>query len=76
MSILVHKSSQPGTKSELDLFHTPATQEQILSGKWIDVHPSGSVDGDVPILFEIKGTDEYIDPSQTFIDFKIQFTIH
>ena len=58
----------------MDLFQTPATQEQILSGKWIDVHPSSSIDGDVPILFEIKGTDEYIDPSQTFIDFKVQFT--
>ena len=66
MSVLVHKSSQPGTKSELDLFQTPATQEQILSGKWIDVHPSGSIDGDVPILFEIKGTDEYIDHSQIY----------
>ena len=54
MTTLVHKSSQPGTKSELDLFYTPATQEQILSGKWIDVHPSGSIDGEVPILFEVE----------------------
>ena len=74
MTTLVHKSSQPGTKSELDLFYTPATQEQILSGKWIDVHPSGSIDGEVPILFEVKGTDEYIDTSQTFISLKVKFT--
>ncbi len=67
MTNLVHKSCQPGTKSDLDLFYTPATQEQILSGKWIDVHPSGSIDGEVPFLFADKGTDEYINTSQTFI---------
>ncbi len=67
-------SSQPGKKSELDLIYTPATQKPILNGNWIDVHRSGSIDGDVPILFEIKGTDEYIDKSQTFISFKTKFT--
>jgi hypothetical protein len=50
MTTLVHKSSQPGTKSELDLFYAPATHEQILSGKWIYVHPSGSTDGDLFFL--------------------------
>jgi hypothetical protein len=74
MKYLVHKSSQPGIKSELDIFYTSATQEQILSGKWIDVHPSGSIDGEEPILFEVKVTDEYIDTSQTFISFKVKFT--
>jgi hypothetical protein len=39
MTTLVHKSSQPGTKSELDFFYAPATHEQILSGKWIYIHP-------------------------------------
>ena len=28
----------------------------------------------ISILFEIKGIDEYIDPNQTFIDFKKQLT--
>ena len=58
----------------MDLFYTPATQEQILSGKRKDVYPSGSIDGDVPILFEIKGTDEYMDLSQTLISLKVKFT--
>jgi len=33
MNRLVHQSSQPCAKSELDLFVTPATQEMILGGK-------------------------------------------
>jgi hypothetical protein len=31
-------------------------------------------DGEEPILFEVKVTDEYIDTSQTFISFKVKFT--
>ncbi len=45
-----------------------------MNGKWIDVHPSGSIDGEVPILFKNKGRDEYIDTSQTFISLKVKFT--
>ena len=76
MSRLVHESSQPCAKSELDLFVIPATQEMILGGKWVDVHPIGfsPSDGDVPLLFEIKGCDDYIDVSQTYISFKVKFT--
>ncbi len=58
MSRWVHESSQPCAKSELDLF----------------VHPTGfsPSDGDVPLLFEIKGCDDYIDVSQTYISFKVK----
>ncbi len=72
MNRLVHQSSQPCAKSELDLFVTPATQEMNLGGKWEDVHPIGfsPSDGDVPLLFEIKGCDDYIDVSQTYKIFK------
>ena len=75
MNRLVHQSSQPCAKSELDLFVTPATQEMILGGKWVDVHPIGfsPSDGGVPLLFEIKGCDDYIDVSQTYISFKVKF---
>ncbi len=45
-----------------------------MNGKWIDVHPSGSIDGEVPILFKNNGRDEYIDTSQTFISLKVKFT--
>ena len=76
MNKLVHQTSQPCAKQELDLFATPATQEMILSGKWVDVHPVGfsPSDGDVPLIFEIKGCDEYIDVSQTYISFKVKYT--
>ena len=76
MSKLVHKSSAPCAKSELDLFLTPGTQEMILGGKWVNVYPIGfsPSDGDVPLLFEIKGCDDYIDVSQTYISFKVKFT--
>ena len=76
MNKLIHQSSQLCAKSELDLFATPATQEMILGGKWIDVHPIGfsPSDGDVPLLFEVKGCDDYIDVSQTYISFKVKFT--
>ena len=75
MNRLVHQSSQPRAKTELDLFVTPATQEIILGGKWVDVHPIGfsPSDGDVPLLFEIKGCDDYIDVSQTYISYKVKF---
>ena len=76
MNKLIHQSSQLCAKSELDLFATPATQEMILGGKWIDVHPIGfsPSDGDVSLLFEVKGCDDYIDVSQTYISFKVKFT--
>ena len=76
MSKLVHQTSQLCAKSELDLFATPATQEMILGGKWVSSHPIGfsASDGDVPLLFEIKGSDDYIDVSQTYISFKVKFT--
>ena len=76
MNKLLHKSSAPCAKSELDLFQTPATQEMILGGKWVNVYPIGfsPSDGDVPLLFEIKGSDDYIDVSQTYISFKLKFT--
>ena len=76
MSKLVHKTSSPCAKSELDLFLTPGTQEMILGGKWVNVYPIGfsPSDGDVPLLFEIKGCDDYIDVSQTYISFKVEFT--
>ena len=75
MHKLVHKSSAPCAKSELDLFAIPDTQESILGGKWVTVHPTGfsSSDNDVPLLFEIKGSDDYIDVSQTYISFKVKF---
>jgi hypothetical protein len=43
----------------------------ILGRKWVDVHPIGfsPSDGDVPLLFEIKGCDDYID-----VSFKVKFT--
>jgi hypothetical protein len=73
MKRLVHQSSQPCAKSELDLFVTPATQEMILGGKWEDPIGFSPSDGDVPLLFEIKGCDDYIDVSQTYISFKVNF---
>jgi hypothetical protein len=47
----------------------------ILAGKWEDVHPFGfsSSGGNVPLLFEIKGCDDNIDVSQTYISIKFKF---
>ena len=64
----LNDNSHECTKSELDLLLTPDTQTAILGGKWIEVHPEGQIDGDVPIEFSIPADSEnYIDLAHTFL---------
>ena len=63
---LLHNSSVPCTKSELDLLLTPPTQASILSGKWLDFYPVAVLEGDSPIQFIVAGSaEEYIDMGQS-----------
>ena len=66
----IHKSS---AKSELDLLHTPETQAMILNGKWVDYHPLHTIEGDVPIEFNVAGSEEeYIDLSETYLHLEVK----
>ncbi|KAL9972486.1 hypothetical protein ACROYT_G018798 [Oculina patagonica] len=70
----VHAESTPCTKSELDLFTTPATQVAIKKGMWIDHQPISSLNSSAPIEFKIAGTDDYLDLSKTMLVMKVKIT--
>ncbi|GIY93390.1 uncharacterized protein F54H12.2 [Caerostris extrusa] len=53
-------------KSELELFHLPATQTAIEDGHWVEFHPLSNVFDGGPVEFHISGSgEEYVDLSQT-----------
>lgn len=71
---LVHHESQECTKSELDLFTTPATQTSITRGQWIEYHPLSNITESGPIEFYVSGSgEEYLDLARTqlFVKAKI-----
>ncbi|GIY69304.1 hypothetical protein CDAR_121121 [Caerostris darwini] len=58
------KGSPECVKSELELFHLPATQTAIEDGHWVEFHPDVFDGG--PVEFHISGSGkEYVDLSQT-----------
>lgn len=73
---LLHPSSSPCCKSELDLFSMNPTQTSIEETNFVSINPIHSVTNtDVPLEFNIPGTsDQYIDPSNIFIYLKIKLT--
>ena len=69
----LHHDSCECTKSELDLFEVPPTQITEEKGHWTEYHlVSNPADGG-PLEFQVAGTDEYIDlsNSQLYIRAKI-----
>ena len=65
---LIHPTSCPCTKAELDLFTSPPTQVAIDSGHWVEHHPVSSLTDTAPVEFLVSGTPEYyIDLSNTFL---------
>ncbi|GIX90849.1 uncharacterized protein F54H12.2 [Caerostris darwini] len=60
------KGSPECVKSELELFHLPATQMAIEDGHWVEFHPLSNVFDGGPVEFHISGSgEEYVDLSQT-----------
>ncbi|GIY50388.1 hypothetical protein CDAR_303201 [Caerostris darwini] len=60
------KGSPECVKSELELFHLPATQTAIEDGHWVEFHPLSKVFDGGPVEFHISGSgEEYVDLSQT-----------
>ncbi|GIX99585.1 hypothetical protein CDAR_26361 [Caerostris darwini] len=60
------KGSPECVKSELELFHLPATQTAIEDGHWVEFHPLSNVFDGGPVEFHISGSgEEYVDLSQT-----------
>lgn len=56
------------TKSELDIFATPPTQNCVESGQMQCYRPISTIDGESPIEFLIPGHgDEYIDLAHTML---------
>ncbi|GFU58559.1 uncharacterized protein F54H12.2 [Trichonephila clavipes] len=53
-------------KSELELFHLPATQTAKERGQWVEFHPLSNVFDGGPVEFHISGSgEEYLDLNQT-----------
>ncbi|XP_054709203.1 uncharacterized protein F54H12.2-like [Uloborus diversus] len=60
------KGSPECVKSELELFHLPATQTAIENGQWVEYHPLSNLFDGGPVEFHVSGSgEEYIDLSQT-----------
>ena len=63
----LHHQSTPATKSELELFSVPPTQTAIDSYYEVEFRPSATLDGSTTYDFNIPGSDDYTDLSETMI---------
>ena len=71
----VHHESQECTKSDLDLFTSPATQTSITKGQWIEYHPLSNITDSGPIEFNVSGSgEEYLDLARTLLFLKAKIT--
>lgn len=71
----IHDQSCECTLSQLDLFTIPATQTSVLAGTWTEFYPVASLNSDTaPLEFNINGSDEYIDLSNTMLQLKVKIT--
>ncbi|GBN58997.1 hypothetical protein AVEN_36050-1 [Araneus ventricosus] len=62
----VLKVSPESFKSELELFHLPATQTAIENGHWVEFHPLSNVFNGGHVEFHIFGSGEgYLNMRQT-----------
>ena len=69
----LHQDTCECTKSELSILDLPPTQITQERGQWSEYHPISNVTDSGPLEFQVSGTDEYIDMSnsQLFIRAKI-----
>ena len=71
----VREQSCECTKSELDLFSVPPTQNSMEQGSWVEYHPLTMVMDGSPIEFDISGTGEdYIDFANTMLYVRAKLT--
>ena len=72
---LVHPSSCPCGKSELELFSVPPTQTAIESSQWVEYRPITTLSDSSPIEFVITGSgEEYVDLSETYLQVTASIT--
>lgn len=64
---LIHPQSCECALATLDLFTLPPTQTSVLSGGWVEFHPVATLTDTGPIEFIVKGTEEYLDLSNSYI---------
>ena len=64
---LVDETSNPSTKSELDLFAVPPTQVAIKRGFWEEIQPSNPVTSDGPYEFRIPPDPNYIQLNKNYV---------
>ena len=69
---LIHKESSYCAKSELDLFTVPPTQLCIDRNVTVEYRPTTPLTGNGPIEFQIDGSDDFTDLSQTYLYLKVQ----
>ena len=69
---LIHKESSYCAKSELDLFTVPPTQLCIDRNVTVKYRPTIPLTGNGLIEFQIDGSDDFTDLSQTYLYLKVQ----
>jgi hypothetical protein len=62
------------TNSELDLFAVPPTQTSIDSGGYVDYHPVASLNNTNVIKFDVPGSSDYIDLTNTYLHIQAKLT--
>ena len=70
-----HDMSCECTKSELDLFSVPPTQNSMGHGSWVEYFSMTTVSEGSTVEFDISGTgDDYIDFANTMLHVKAKVT--
>ena len=69
---LIHPQSCECTLPGLDLFTVPPTQTAVLSGEWQEYYPIATLTDTGPIEFVIKGTEQYLDLYNSYIQIQVK----
>ena len=69
-----HSKTLECTHSALDLFEPQPLQTSVEQGEWVEYRPLTTIDEGSPIEFFIRGGDEYLDLSNSYLRIKLKVT--
>lgn len=67
MSKLIDIASNPGTKSELDLFNIPPTQVAVVRNQWKEIQAANAIDSEGPYEFHIAPNPQMLQLSKNYL---------
>ena len=62
------------TNTSLDIFTIPPTQTSIEQGAYVEYHPLATLTDQGPIEFIIKGSDDYLDLTNSYLHIQAKIT--